>query len=242
MKNKIEIQHEDDALIVVNKPPNFLTIPDRYAHHLPNLLDHLSKTREKVFVVHRLDRETSGLICFAKTEEAHRHLNQQFQERTAEKFYHVLLEGTVHEDSGTIDKPIAPSPNKKGKMIIAKKGKPSLTLFEVLERFQHFTLVSANIKTGRTHQIRVHFDAIGYPLAVDAVYGRRSAFMLSELKHRRYRRKEETEERPLMSRSSLHAQKLSLRHPETDVEIQFEAPLPKDFKATVQQLRKWDGL
>ncbi|MEO1625413.1 MAG: RluA family pseudouridine synthase [Bacteroidota bacterium] len=240
MKNKIDILHEDDALIIVNKPPNFLTIPDRYAHHLPNLLDFLSKRCGKVFVVHRLDRETSGIICFAKTQEAHRHLNQQFQDRKAEKHYYALLEGNVHQETGRIDKPIAAHPSRSGRMIVSKSGKPSLTLYKVVERFRQFTLVEANIKTGRTHQIRVHFDAIGYPLAVDSVYGRRESFLLSEIKGRAYRRKDEREERPLISRSSLHARKLRLIHPDTEEWITIEADVPKDFRATLQQLRKWN--
>jgi 23S rRNA pseudouridine955/2504/2580 synthase/23S rRNA pseudouridine1911/1915/1917 synthase len=124
-------------------------------------------------------------------------------------------------------------------MVIASRGKASLTLYRVMERFRNYTLVEANIKTGRMHQIRVHFQSIGYPLAVDAIYGRTEAFLLSAVKQNKFQLGKEQEERPLISRSTLHAARLAFDHPRTGQRMNFEANLPKDFDAVVKQLRKW---
>ena len=236
---KLNILFEDEHLVVVAKPPNFLSIPDRYASELPNMQHYLRQHFGDMFVVHRLDRETSGVMCFARTETAHKHLNEQFQKRTVEKYYWVLVEGVLHQEIGSIDKPISPSKTQQGKMVIHQRGKASLTEYKVVEYFKHFTLVEANIKTGRMHQIRVHFDSIGYPPAIDAMYGRRSAFYVSELKHKKYRKNKDDIERPLMSRTALHARRLVLDHPQSGERLTFDALLPKDFKAVLQQLRKW---
>ena len=164
----------------------------------------------------------------------------QFEARTVDKIYLALVEGTVHKEEGEINQPIANNMRDKGRMIIAKRGKPSLTLYKVVERFKNYTLVEANIKTGRTHQVRVHFEVIGYPLAVDSLYGRKDAFLLSEVKMKKYRRgKDVIEEKPLMSRTTLHAAKVTFNHPTTNESMTFEAELPKDFRAVLNQLRKW---
>ena len=233
------ILFEDDDLIIVNKPAHFLTIPDRFVLEKPNLLTFLKKKYENVFVVHRLDKETSGVICFAKNEKAHRHLSQQFEYRTVDKYYLAIVEGQLHKEEGEIDKPIANNMRDAGRMIIAKRGKNSLTVFNLLEKFKHYSLVEANIKSGRTHQVRVHFESIGYPLAVDELYGRKKAFFLSEVKLKKYRRGKDFEERPLMQRTTLHAYELTFKHPNTQEEMTFNAELPKDFRAVLNQLRTW---
>jgi RluA family pseudouridine synthase len=239
MKQKPEIIFEDDAVVVVNKASAMLTIPDRYAPGKFNLSGWLSERCGKIFVVHRLDKETSGILVFAKTEEAHKNLSLQFEKRTVEKYYLTLVEGVLHLDEGVIDKPIAPNQHHPEKMVIANRGKASFTHYRVVERFRNYTLAEANIKTGRTHQIRVHFQSIGYPLAVDSIYGRKEAFYLSEVKQNKFRIGKEQEERPLMSRTTLHAARLSFDHPRTGQRMNFEAALPKDFAAVVKQLRKW---
>lgn len=238
-KQKPVILYQDEHLIVANKPPGLLSIPDRFAPEKPNLLALLTHQYGKVWTVHRIDRETSGLICFARNEEAHRHLSQQFEQRTVEKTYLALLDGTAMAEVGTIDRPITESNKQAGKMMVAKKGKPAVTHYKVAERFRQFTLAEARIETGRTHQIRVHFESIGHPLAVDSLYGRREGFYLSEVKGKSYHLGREEEERPLMSRIPLHAWKLALDHPQTGERLVFEAPLPKDFAAALKQLRKW---
>ncbi|MCB0548411.1 MAG: RluA family pseudouridine synthase [Phaeodactylibacter sp.] len=238
-KLKPEILFEDEHLIVAHKPPGLLSIPDRFSPEKPNLMALLSQQYGKVWTVHRIDRETSGLICFARTEDAHRHLSLQFEQRTVEKTYLALLDGASLPDEGTIDRPLAASQNQPGKMVVAKKGKTAITHYKVVDRFRHFTLVEARIETGRTHQIRVHFESIGHPLAVDSLYGRREAFYLSEVKSKGYQLGRDQEERPLMSRLPLHAWKLALNHPHTNERLVFEAPLPKDFAAVLKQLKKW---
>ena len=239
MKNRPSLIFEDDDIIVVDKPAHYLTIPDRFVADKPNLVGFLKKQQPEVLTVHRLDKETSGVIVFAKNAEAHRHLSMQFEERSVDKIYWALLDGHLHKEDGRIDQPIANNMRDSGKMVIAKRGKPSLTLFKVLERFRHHTLVEANIKTGRTHQVRVHFESYGYPLAVDELYGRNKAFFLSEIKLKKYRRSKLEEERPLMERTTLHAKQLSFLHPGTNERLTFEANLPKDFRAVLNQLRKW---
>jgi 23S rRNA pseudouridine1911/1915/1917 synthase len=240
MKNKPSIIFEDDDIIVLNKPAHYLTIPDRFVAERANLTTFLKDRLEDVFVVHRLDKETSGVILFAKNAAAHRNLSMQFEARTVDKIYLALVEGSVHKEEGEINQPIANNMRDKGRMIIASRGKPSLTLYQVIERFKNYTLVEANIKTGRTHQVRVHFEVIGYPLAVDSLYGRKDAFLLSEVKMKKYRSgKGVIEEKPLMSRTTLHAAKVTFNHPSTNESITFEAELPKDFRAVLNQLRKW---
>ncbi len=217
-----------------------LSIPDRFDPEKPNLHDWLEQHLEQqIWVVHRLDRETSGAICFAKTDEAHRILSQQFENREVEKIYLALVDGCPQPASGVIDKPIAHSVSQPGKMVVNAKGKPAITEYRVVETFKAFSLVEADIKTGRTHQVRVHLQSIGHPLAIDAVYGKRAFIMLSEIKRQAYRLGKNEEERPLMSRHTLHALQLRLEHPITNQPIDVEAPLPKDFKALLQQLRKW---
>ena len=236
-----ELLYEDECLIVVGKPAGLLTIPDRTGNK-DSLLGMLEKKYGKVFVVHRLDRETSGVLCFARTEQAHRHLSMQFERHTTDKFYFALVDGVLHHEEGEIDKPIGEHPTAAGKMTVTNSGKPSLTFYRVAERFKRYTLAEVLIKTGRTHQIRVHFQSIGYSLAVDALYGRRAAFYLSEIKGKYYKSgKHSEEERPLMERTSLHAARLRLDHPVTGERMEFVAELPKDFAAVLSQLRKWGG-
>ena len=151
MKNKLDLIYEDDAIIVVNKAPNFLTLPDRYAPNLPNLLHHLTLRYGKVFTVHRLDKETSGLLVFARTEDSHKYLSQQFSHRTVDKLYYALLEGQLHQSEGSIDKAIAPHPNGKGKMIVSAKGKASLRKLQT----QDLPWVRKGfLETSRSHQCR----------------------------------------------------------------------------------------
>jgi len=234
-----ELIHEDEHLLVVNKPAGLLTIPDRTGSQ-DSLHAQLEQKYGKVFIVHRLDRETSGILCFARNAAAHRHLSMQMEHHTADKYYLALLEGELHHEEGEIDKPIGEHASIPGKMSIRMTGKPSLTYYRVAERFKRFTLADVLIKTGRTHQIRIHFQSIGYPLAVDALYGRRPAFLLSEIKGKKYKSgKFSDEERPIMERTSLHAARLKLDHPSTGERMEFSAELPKDFAALLNQLRKW---
>ncbi len=237
---KLDIIYQDDQIVVVNKPAELLTIPDRHDATKPSLYGELNKIFGKVFIVHRLDRETSGILVFALNEDAHRDLSMQFENKETRKVYLAILDGSMHADDGEINKPIAEHTSVPGRMVVAKRGKESLTLFKVIERFKHFTLVEADIRTGRTHQIRVHFQSISYPLAVDTLYGRRDKLVASDIKKAKFHVGKFTEEvQPLMSRTTLHAFRLQLRHPLSNETMTFETELPKDFKAVLNQLRKW---
>lgn len=237
--SKPDIIFEDDHIIVANKPAQLLSIPDRFDATKPSLSAELTVTRGKIFIVHRLDRETSGIIVFAKNEETHRHLSMQFENHETQKVYLALLDGVMHQEEGEIDRPITEHPTIPGKMMVAKKGKESFTLFKVIERFKHFTLVEADIRTGRTHQIRVHFQSLGYPLAVDALYGRREALFGRDIKNKFKVGKFTEEELPLMKRTTLHAFRLTFKHPLSNEWVSFESDVPKDFRALLNQLRKW---
>ncbi len=239
MKNDPKIIFQDEDIVIVNKPHDYLSIPDRFTPSKPNLVSFLNKQFEKIFIVHRLDKETSGIICFALNEEAHRNLSQQFEKRTTEKIYLALVKGNVHNEEGIIDKPIAKHGVVAGKMIVASRGKPSVTHYKVVEKFRNYTLMEMDIKTGRMHQIRVHLQSESYPLAVDSMYGGEDAFLLSKVKLKRYRSGKNEEELPLMSRCTLHSFRLTLDHPTTNERMSFEAELPKDFNAVIKQLRKW---
>jgi 23S rRNA pseudouridine1911/1915/1917 synthase len=240
MKKDIEILYHDDTIVIVSKPSGVLTIPDRFDATKINLYHTLQQLFGEIFIVHRIDRETSGIVCFARTAEAHKHLSRQFEGRTSEKFYLALVEGKMHAQEGIIDKPIAESMTEPGKMVIAKRGKESVTHWHVLEEFRHYTLVEAEIKTGRMHQIRIHLQSDGYPLAIDSTYGKKDKFLLSDVKLNKFKSgKFSEEERPLMSRTTLHAYRLVLEHPATGERMNFICEPPKDFQAVLNQLRKW---
>lgn len=239
-KIRPEILYEDEDFLVVNKPAGLLSIPDRYIAEKPNLLHWLQEKYPQVMTVHRIDKETSGVICYALHADAHRHLSLQFEHHLVQKIYTVLLDGVLREVEGTIDRSIAPHPTRPGQMIAGTKGKAAITHYRLLETFQKFSLVEAEIKTGRTHQIRVHFQSIGFPLAVDALYGPRKALLLSEIKGRNYQLGKDQDERPLLDRLSLHAQRLTFTLLRQDSAITVDAPLPKDMSATIRQLQKWN--
>lgn len=237
MNRTPEVIFEDDDLAVVNKPAGLLTLPDRHNDSLPSLSAILKKKYGQIFVVHRLDRDTSGIIVFAKNAPAHQSLSRQFESRETRKFYLALVNGRMPLPSGTIDQPLMEHPSQRGKMIISKKGKTAVTDFEVVEDFRLYTLVRLTLHTGRTHQIRVHMQSAGHPVAVDELYGDGKPVYLSAIKrHYRISRNEETE-RPLMHRLALHAHRLIFRSLKGD-KHDFTAPLPKDFQAVLNQLRK----
>jgi 23S rRNA pseudouridine1911/1915/1917 synthase len=237
--NDIIIQETPDY-VILNKPAGMLTIPDRHDNQLSSLLGLLRKHYGEIFTVHRLDKETSGIILFARNEVAHKYYSQLFESRAVQKFYMGLVNGQLIPATGSIDEPIMEHPVIKGKMVTNKKGKASLTDYEVVEAFGLYSLVKLQIHTGRTHQIRVHMKHIGHPIAVDELYGTNTPIFLSAIKKKYKIGKHTEEERPLLSRLALHAWKLIFKDQQGQEQV-IEVPLPKDIQAVVTQLRKNSG-
>lgn len=238
---KLDIIYEDDSIVLVNKPSGLLTIPDRYNPEKPNLTGYLQKKYGSIFTVHRLDRETSGIIVFARNAASHLALSQAFQLRTVKKKYLTVVTGNLPNDEGIIETGLALDPANPGKMKVMKGGKKSTTMYKVLERFKACNYVEVSIMTGRMHQIRVHFKSIGHPCYVDKLYGKNEAIYIKDVKQRNLNisKKPEEFELPLISRTTLHASQLEITHPVTNEVMTFEAALPKDMKALLNQLRKW---
>lgn len=230
--------YADDHILIADKPSGITVIPERYNTEKPSVQSLLEKEYGKLWVVHRIDRETTGIVAFARNEEAHKHLSRQFEGREVHKLYKTIVSGRMEGGAGEIDSPIAEKPNKPGTMMIHPKGKEALTLFDVEEQFRTCALLNVEIKTGRTHQIRVHFASAGHPLLVDSVYGQHDKFLLSSVK-RKYKQTDE-EERPVISRLTLHASSLTIHHPATGQEMTFTSPLPHDLEALLKLLRKYD--
>lgn len=235
---KIEdhILQEDEHLVAINKPSGLLTIPDRVGKEI-SLKQILKAKYGDIFTVHRLDKDTSGIVVFAKTEEAHKQLSQLFEARETVKIYNGFVLGTPFEKSGTINEPIAEHPVKKGLMTVYKKGKESITEYEVLDNFKLYSWMQFHILTGRTHQIRVHMKHLGNPIVCDELYGDGKAVFISSIKRKKFNlSKSEEEERPILSRLALHASQLKFELNNKTYDL--EAELPKDLRALLQQLRK----
>lgn len=222
----LEIVYEDEDVAVVNKPQGMVVHPS--AGH-PNgtlvnaLLFHmqdLSSINDVIRpgIVHRIDKDTSGLLMIAKNDFAHESLAKQLKEKTSLRKYVALVHGVIPHEKGVIDAPIGRSKTDRKMQAVIEEGKPAVTHFQVLERFADFTLVELQLETGRTHQIRVHMKYIGYPLAGDPVYGPKKT---------------------LPGKGQfLHAQVLGFEHPRTGEFLTFTAPLPEIFQKTLEKLRK----
>ncbi len=250
----LEILHEDEHLIAINKPPDFVVHPaaGHWDDTLVNALLHhcgtLAETDEvyKPGIVHRIDKDTSGVILAAKTIAAHKGLTAQFADRTTRKEYRAIVEGRVERDGDVIDRPMGRSKRDWKKMAVYDRPdeerdiKEAVTEYETLDRFRGFSFVAARPKTGRTHQIRVHLASIGHPIVGDATYGRRAAMAPADLADERTATGEEAVE-PVLDRQALHAAKLTLVHPATGKPVTFEAPLPADMTACLALLRKYRG-
>lgn len=232
-----EIIFENDDLLVLNKPSGMLSVPDRVQSAV-SLRELLEQKYGKIFTVHRLDRDTSGVILYAKNETAHKYYSAAFENRNVTKIYYGFVHGSIAEPTGMIDAAIMEHPVQKGTMVVNIKGKPAQTLYEVVHDFQLYSFVRFRILTGRTHQIRLHCKHLGNPIVCDAVYGDGQPVKVSSFKKNYHLGKHTEEEKPLLGRLALHASELSLTglHGEP---LQFNAPLPKDISALTKQLEKW---
>ncbi len=224
----LDIVYEDADLLVINKPVGMVVHPG--AGHgsgtLVNALLHHCQDLsgiggvERPGIVHRLDKETSGLLAVAKNDMAHQALQQQLQARVMKRCYYALAEQGFRDDQGSIEAPIDRHPIERQRMAVVEGGRFARTHWQVVKRFEGYTWLALELDTGRTHQIRVHLRHVHHPIVGDSVYGtkRKHAFKV---------------ERPL-----LHAYRLSFRHPRTDLEISLEAPLPEDFSRILEILDK----
>lgn len=242
-KPDFDILFNDADIVAVQKPGGLAAIAGRAEP--TNLLEGVARqlglpysgtADPRLRVVHRLDKDTTGVMLFAKHVGAQRHLSHQFQNNTVEKEYLALISGSIINDKGEIDAPILPHPTDKLRMAVDRHGRRAVTAWKVEQRMRRFTLVRAFPKTGKTHQIRVHFAHIGHPLAIDPLYGPDQPIMLSEHK-RGYRPPSGgEEERPLIARLTLHAHRITFDHP-TAGRMTIEATPPKDFRAALRQLK-----
>ncbi|WP_122644965.1 RluA family pseudouridine synthase [Enterococcus mediterraneensis] len=222
----LEIVYEDEDVAVVNKPQGMVVHPAAGHTHgtlvngLLYQLKNLSSINDVIRpgIVHRIDKDTSGLLMVAKNDFAHESLAKQLKDKTSLRKYVALVHGVIPHDKGTIEAPIGRSKTNRKTQAVIEDGRPAVTHFTVLERFDEFTLVELQLETGRTHQIRVHMQYIGYPLAGDPVYGPRKTLKGNG--------------------QFLHAKLLGFTHPRTGENLVFEAPLPEIFEETLKKLRK----
>lgn len=224
----LDIVYEDDDVVVVNKPQGMVVhpAPGHPDHTLVNaLLYHCPlSTINGEFrpgIVHRIDKDTSGLLMVAKNDMAHRSLAAQLKAKTNKREYVALVHGVIKDDQGTIDAPIGRSRKDRKKQAIVSDGRHAITHFKVLKRYRHYTLVSCRLETGRTHQIRVHMKSIGHPLVGDPLYGPRKTLPGAG--------------------QYLHARLLGFKHPRTGKEMVFTTPLPDYFQKMLDKLDKTDS-
>ena len=230
------IVFENENFVAINKPAGLLSIPDRTQSEV-SLKDMLINKYGSIFTVHRIDKDTSGLIVFAKNETTHKFLSLSFEERKVEKYYRGIVHGSPAVKSGTIDAPISEHIIHKGLMVIHRNGKPSVTDYEVIEDYKSYSLLQFQLYTGRTHQIRVHCKNMGHPLACDELYGDGKPILLSSLKRKFKLSKNDEEEKPMLSRLALHSYCLKFTDAEGNAH-NLTAELPKDMRALLQQLKK----
>lgn len=235
----LNIVYEDDEIIVVNKPAGMVTHPGAgatsgtLANGLVYYFNQIGRQlprrggSSRPGIVHRLDVGTSGLIVVAKTDRAHLNLAGQFESRAVMKSYTALVYGVVKEDSGKIEAPIGRDPRSRVKMAVTRNGRQALTLYRVAERFDEFTLLDVEIKTGRTHQIRVHLAHIKHPVVADSTYDAGRANSIKNVKLRAAITK--------LGRPFLHAARLSFTHPASGEKMEFEAPLPDQLREFLGQ-------
>jgi 23S rRNA pseudouridine1911/1915/1917 synthase len=220
---ELRVVHEDESLMVIDKPPFLLVHPTEpgQTHTLVNAVAHHYRQHRidaRIHPVHRLDRDTSGMVLIARTPAAHTHLGAQLATRELKREYLALVDGVLAEDAGTVDAPIGRNSSQPVLRAVRPDGDPARTHFRVEERFPGATLVRLHLETGRTHQIRVHMGHLGHPLLGDRQYGRRGVNRIG--------------------RQALHAARIAFRHPATGEPVVYEAPLPDDMVRLRAELRR----
>lgn len=236
MSDKYSVILETEDFVVVDKSAGLLSIPDREGNEI-SLKKLLREKYGEIYTVHRLDRDTSGVMVFAKNEATHAYLSKSFEERNVEKYYKGIVHGTPAEKNQVINAPVAQHSVKKNQMIIHKRGKESITEYTVEETFGKYSLLNFQIFTGRTHQIRVHMQFAGHPIVCDELYGDGAPVLLSSIKKNYNLAKTELEERPILARLALHSWRLVFSDQHGKV-YDVHAEMHKDMRALLQQLRK----
>lgn len=226
------ILFENEDYVVINKPPFISTLSDR--NDKINIISLAKEYTPDAQVCHRLDKETSGALAIAKSQEAYRHLSMQFENREVVKVYHAVVAGLHHFEEELVDKPILPLGHGVVKIDRAK-GKPAETIFNTIKTFRNHTLVECLPVTGRMHQIRIHLTSLGTPIICDEQYGGEPLFVSSLKKN--FKLKKDTEELPLIKRVALHAVELHFFGLKNE-KISNIAPYPKDFDVLIKQLEK----
>lgn len=233
--------YSDNDIVILNKKSGLLIAADRYDQDAPRLDLIAEKEFGKLYAVHRIDKDTSGIIIYARNPEAHKNISEQFQERKVQKVYHCIVHGRPMWDTLHVELPLLPDGDPRHRTVVNKRfGKPSITDFKVIAECGSYTWIEARPKTGRTHQIRVHLAENGFSIVCDPLYsGNQKPIRLSEIK--RSWRGNEDEEQPLLSRLALHAFRITFEHPKTGEQVSFTAPYPKDLEATRKQMEKIFG-
>ena len=246
---EVPVLHIDEDLLILDKPAGLLSVPDRWDREKPNLMRQLQAGIAKpsnwakalglayVANAHRLDRDTSGVFVVARTRTALAAMVRQFRGRSLKKTYVALVVRQPESSPLTIDKAILPNPQRPGLAMISERGRPSVTVVEIIERFSRHTLVRARPETGRLHQVRLHLKAIGCPIACDGDYGSGAPMYLSDFK-RRYDPPRDGE-RPILARQALHAESIEFDHPRTGERLRVEAPLAKDMAVVAKHLGRY---
>ncbi len=249
----LDILHEDNSIVIINKPAGMIVHPGKgnYGGTLAGALqfhfDQLSNAAGKFRpgIVHRLDRDTSGVLVLAKNNQVHAHLSGQFERREVGKEYQAIAWGVFELESDYIETYMRVHPKSREKMQVCRAGgnaRDAITFYEVIEQFGRFTHVRLKPHTGRTHQLRVHLQYLGHPIVADRPYGGQAALRHSDLLKSSKARVHETDEPSdcdtLIARQALHAYRLKFCHPESGQSLTFEAPLPKDFQAALNALRQ----
>jgi 23S rRNA pseudouridine1911/1915/1917 synthase len=240
----VPILYQDEAILVLNKPPHLTVHPGAGQRHgtLVSALLHLSPDRlssvggsERPGIVHRLDKDTSGVIVIARTDAAHRNLSKQFHDRVVSKRYVAITDRVPKKKKGVIEKPLGRHPKDRKRQAVVEGGRASKTGYEVTEAFARHAFVELRPETGRTHQIRVHLKSLGTPIIADATYGRGTSFTTHDAG---LPSEPGAEPEVLLERQALHAARLELVHPLSGERVVFEAPLPADMQACLTALRK----
>lgn len=241
MRDKSEIIFENDSIVAINKPANILSVPDRYNADRFSIATWILSDFPEARPLHRIDFETSGVLLFCILPDAFGWYSDQFEQRIVTKKYHAIVEGRTLGSEGLIDQPLFTQ--STGKVIISRKGKESQTKWKVLERFSNHTYVEAIPLTGRTHQIRVHLSSIKHPILGDETYGSTGPLFLSSLKgKKRYHLGKEETERPLLSRTALHAGAITFLDFSSKQEMEVSCTLPKDINVALQKLRQYSSV